>query len=215
MDPVAIAIVGSHGDPTKAPDRFSDLDLIAVFDTHEIRLLVDRYAIELEKLDGLVSTYLGVHFQFGHVFSLLFTNEPLRWIDIGMMDRNFAENYLVALPMKVLAGHIDTCGIPPHPQNQMLHLAKKLLQARARGDKLYLLTCACRYVTWLKVEAARRTNESHANSRWLALKRGGESIGPETKAFNVDAYLSDHVSEIVDAVLLDIRRRFPEMGSAL
>ena len=215
MNPVAKAIVGSYGDPAKAPDQFSDLDLIYVFDTNQIRLLVERCIDRLREIDDLVTIHLGVHFQLGHVISILFRREPLRWIDIGMMDRNFSENYLVDASMKVLTGHIPTCGIPTHPENWMLHLAKKLMQAQLRNNQLYVVTCACRYLTMVEVEAAMKRRVNSPTSGKFALRQvdGAAALGVvESRPLGL---LSNDASKIIDAVLLDIRQRFPGIAAAL
>lgn len=212
MNPTAMAIVGSYGDLGKTPDQWSDLDLIYVFNSNEIGLLVEQFIDQLGEIDGLLFTYLGVHFQFGHVISIFFRDDPLRWVDIGMMDRNFSENYLVDLPMCVQKGHIPTCGIPSYPENQMQHLAKKLLKARLRNDQLYVATCACRYIAWLQVEAKMARRDLSTPGKF-ALRRARDLAKRGHGEFRLEEYLSEDLPKIVDAVLDDIAKRFPEIAA--
>lgn len=213
MNPAAMAMVGSRGDSTKTPDEFSDIDTILVFEGADIVSIVELLLRKLNQIDDLQTVYLGVHFQFGHVVSAFFMSDPLRWIDIGLMDDHFARNYLVNLPMTVRHGRVQTCGIPPSPRNQMQHLARKLKKALLRNDRLQLASCAFRYLSWLQVDdrnSLQRNSfdSSDASPQYTAARLQGS----ETDSM-LNGYLSNDVSKVVDAVLLDVATRFPELAA--
>ncbi len=213
--PSAIAIVGSRGDSTKSPDEFSDTDLIYVFDSRNILYLLGEIQQRLAKIVGLHTVYLGVHFQFGHVLSAFFESQPLCWIDIGLMDQDFAANYLVGLPMTVVHGSVPTCGLPTNPRNQMQHLARKLLKANLRNNSLHAVNCAFRYLNWLEVE--NRNTQAACNSERLPTQNPiiGDGHKCSSKPKRGDSSIQMDTIEVIHKVMEDIRIRFPELKNAL
>ncbi len=210
MNPAALAIVGSYGDPNKEPDQLSDLDLIYVFDTNAIRIYVDQFVSKLETIEGLIANYLGVHLQFGHVINIFFRHDPLRWVDIGLMDRHFSDDYLVDLPLSILKGSIRTSGITQYPENQMQFLARKLKKAQLRNDLLYVANCACRYVAWLHVATKIAKPLDTLPDKFL-LKNSDDAVRSGIENFCIEKYMSTNLSQIVESVLDDIAQRFPEV----
>jgi len=200
--PVSISIVGSYGNPNKKPTESSDLDLIFVFDTGSIYEVFQRCLRDLYKIDNLWVVELGVHFQYGYVISIYYADNPLCWVDIGVMDVNFSENYLVNLPKKDVFGSIQSSGIGQNPVHQMNHLARKILKARGSGQALTVEIACYRYLAWLKVHSE------------IQMYKGRQE---EACSKVVDLFGSyqneDKSADVVKLVLSDIERRFPEIGN--
>lgn len=199
LNPEAIGVVGSYGDSSKAPDDFSDLDVLFVYETEEILVIVQELMNRLESINGIVASYLGVHFQFGHVVNIHFTDDPLCWMDIGIMDFVFANNYLVELPIKMVLGDIQTCHMPAQQKNQLRFLAMKYKKAVARKDHLYILNCAVRYLAWLRVIARSERTEPHDQKASLVI--------------DAENAFSKNIAFIINTVSKDIATRFPNIAS--
>lgn len=155
LGPTAVAFAGTYGNPSKHGDGLSDLDILFVFHTESILNILNEYLGTVQRNDALISLYLGIHPQFGHMVNLYFTDAPLQWVDVGIMDEIFASNYLTGLPIKVLKGRIPTCGIPPNADNQIAHLAKKLAKAQNRKDAHMVSVYSYRYLQWAQIDASR------------------------------------------------------------
>ncbi len=198
--PTSISIVGSYGNPNKKPTESSDLDLIFVFDTELIYEVFQGCLNDLYKIDGLRVIELGVHFRYGYVVSVYYADNPLCWVDIGVMDVNFAENYLVNLPRKDVFGSIQNCGIGQNPLHQMNHLARKILVARGSRKVLTVEIACYRYLAWLKVHSDIQIYKGRQERDCLEVVDLFGSGQNEDKCLNV-----------VELVLSDIERRFPEI----
>ncbi len=150
--PINISIVGSFGDQNKIPNDQSDFDVIYVFRTTNIYSVNDKINSQLKKIKKLKILELGVHFQFGFLYSLYFEDNPMRWIDIGIMDLNFAINYLVDLPKKDVYGSFRTSGIKEIPKNHLNQLGRKIIKYLNNGQHLQAQIVSYRYLNWLNVE---------------------------------------------------------------
>ncbi len=148
MNPIGIALAGSYGNPKKIPDKCSDLDILFVFDNTNVLSILRHFESEIASERGLVYTHLGAHPQFGHLVNLFFADDPLRWIDVGIMDENFSRNYLTGQPITVIKGFVDTSGIPPSANSQLSHLAKKIMKTKQRNDITLMIVYSYRYVQW-------------------------------------------------------------------
>lgn len=212
-NPQSIAIVGSFGDITKTPSEFSDLDLIFVFKTDSITTILNNCMETLSKTNELRITYLGVTFQFGHTISIYFEDDPLCWIDIGIMDFNFASNYLVNLPIKIVKGSISTSGIPSFPINQMHHLAKKIIKAYLQKNNQNVLIFCHRYLGWWKIYIdtlfrMKNYNTSNCCLKNYEMKYQSYKDSEISKFYyNYNSTLKD--GNIIQAVFSDIKNNFP------
>lgn len=213
FNPQSIAIVGSFGDITKTPSEFSDLDLIFVFNTESITIILNNLLGKLSEINKLHTTYLGVTFQFGHTISMYFEEHPLRWIDIGIMDTNFASDYLVNLPITIIKGCITTSGIPSFPINQMHHLAKKIMKAYFQKNNQSVLIFCHRYLGWWKIyyDTLLRM-KNYNNSKYLF---GNDEINyqpnEDSEIFKFYNNYNSTPSEvnIKQVVFSDIKNNFP------
>jgi hypothetical protein len=213
FDPKSIAIVGSYGDFEKTPNQFSDLDLVFVFDTESILSILNNYMRKLSDLQGIEITYLGVTFQFGHTISMYFHDDPLHWIDIGIMDCNYANNYLVDLPLTAIKGIVSTCGISSSPQSQLHHLAKKILKAQRMDNSQLLIIFCYRYLGWWKTcfdtlyrKISKHSNEHKIDKNDIAYFL---DMSSEIREYfgNYDGTLKE--MDIIHMVMKDIEKRFP------
>jgi len=80
-----------------------------------------------------------------------FLLETLRWIDIGIMNQEFANNYLINLPKKDIKGTIIPQNNFQRPLHQMNHLSRKILKAIAQKDNITAKIFSYRYISWKKV----------------------------------------------------------------
>lgn len=152
--PRAVALAGTYGNPYKKGDELSDLDLLFVFHPEDTLEILRRYMDFLHTHCSVTALHLGMHPQFGHLVNIYFTDNPLQWVDVGIMDTTFACNYLTCLPITVVKGDIPTCGIPPAPDSQVAHLAKKIAKAFMRRDKHLVAVYSYRYLQWAKIDAS-------------------------------------------------------------
>jgi hypothetical protein len=211
--PAGIAIVGSYGDFTKAPTINSDLDLIFVYDSDCILSILEYFLNMLSANSEVQFNYLGVHYQFGHLISMHYKKDPYVWVDIGIMDVNYASNYLVDLPIKVIQGNIKTSGISTSPVNQLYNLAKKILKAKLQKHDQQLLIFCNRYLGWWKVlfdTAARYSNNSSID---LFSGNGGIQYS-SNKDTDIRRYFLNYNSikesdELIKIVIADIKKNFP------
>lgn len=157
-NPSGVALAGSYGDLNKLPDSFSDLDILFVFNTTNILNIIREFMESLSNDTGLIGVYLGPHPQFGHLVNLYFSDNPTHWIDVGIMDENFACNYLTGLPITIIKGSVNTTGIPPNHYDQTSHLAKKIIKAKQRND-IHLMKIYCyRYAQWANIDISQEEN---------------------------------------------------------
>lgn len=210
-NPSAIGIVGSYGDPTKKPTEFSDFDIIYTFHSESAVRIVKSYLNDLSNIDGLTYYHLGTHFQFGHVISMYFENNPMRWIDVGIMDEYFSQNYLVGFPLTVVSGKIPTCGMLMIPINQMHHLSRKIISAKKQNKIQDVVLFCFRYLEWWKkhLEMLKR-KEGVSDSTNSFLK----SLTPEDSVLNTllsGVNLSSCADTVVCSILNDIKNRFPNV----
>jgi hypothetical protein len=212
-NPQSIAIVGSFGDITKTPTEFSDIDLIFVFNTNAITVILSDYLESLAKINKLIAIYLGVTSQFGHTISMYFKNNPLCWVDIGIMDSNFASNYLVNLPIKIVKGNIPTSGIPSFPTNQMHHLAKGIIKAHNQNNKQKVLISCHRYLRWWKIHIdtlLRMKNYDISKHRLKSYEIEYKSYeDSEISKFYYKYRSASKYRDIIKVVLSDIKNNFP------
>ena len=76
----------------------------------------------------------------------------MSWIDIGIMDVNFAQNYLCNLPKKDILGSFKTSGIKEVPKNHLNNLGRKIVKYMNKGQHLQAKIASYRYLNWLNVE---------------------------------------------------------------
>ncbi|NTV41218.1 MAG: hypothetical protein HGA61_03005 [Candidatus Moranbacteria bacterium] len=206
LNPKSVSIVGSYGDSNKTPSDSSDLDAIFVFDKSDIRTLYGKCLLELNKINNLEVVELGVHAQFGYVFNIYFKDNPLKWIDLGIMDVNFSENYLSNLPKTDIFGHTDVSKDKPSAIAHMNQLSRKIIVALRKKDYLTLTTFCFRYLGWWKVYS--RINK-------LRNQKKGVQCQISTDDFINNLYqtytCSMSTEIIVSFVLKDIAERFPAL----
>ncbi len=200
-NPISISLVGSYGDTNKKPTSSSDLDLIFVFRTDYIYQLYQAYLKDLYKIKNLEIVELGVHFQYGYVISIYYVNKPMCWVDIGIMDLNFAKHYLVNLSRTEVFGSIRNSGIGQDPVNQMNHLARKIIRAYNDKHDLVVEILCHRYLSWWKVYAD--IQERKAKQK--------ETYSEITKLFNSCSCFNGNTN-IADIVMNDIQNKFPEIS---
>ena len=193
--PLYISIIGSYGNKNKKTKETSDFDIIFVFDTKRIFNLNCSIIKNLKKIENLKVIELGVHFQFGFVCSLYFENKPMKWIDIGIMDMIFANNYLVNLPKKDIKGNVELSGINQVPKNQINHISRKIVSCLNNGEILQAKIASYRYLNWLKID-----NE-------IVILKNKHKLLNKTVAdlFNNGIQLNDN--EILQFVITDIKFR--------
>lgn len=200
-NPVSISIVGSYGNPNKKPNSSSDLDLIFVFKTNYIYKILKDFLKDLYKINELCIIELGVHFQFGYVISIFYKNNPLLWVDIGIMDINFAENYLINLPRKDVFGSINNSGVGQNPFNQMNHLARRIISTYNNKQHLTLKIACHRYLGWLKV---------YKDIQRIG-KKQNDIDSDVAKLFKSYSIFNRNIN-IINMVMTDIQNRFPEIS---
>lgn len=149
--PIAVSIVGSYGDSNKSTTSNSDLDIVFVFESDEIFRLHNEIVYELRNNKKLEVVELGVHYQFGYTLSIYYKEKPLKWIDIGLMDIHFANNYLVDLPKIDIIGCIKTQKNNQRPEFWLNHLARKIAKSLLQEDVLSAKIFSYRYISWKKV----------------------------------------------------------------
>ncbi len=209
--PSAVGIVGSYGDSIKTPTAFSDLDIIFSFQSQSIVKIVTSYIDDLKKINNLVYYPLGNHLQFGHLISMYFENNPMRWLDVGIMDENFSDNYLVGDPLTIVFGKISTCGMLTGPIDRMHHLARKIISAKKQNKTQDVIIFCFRYLEWWKKHLEilkRKENVSVPTKPFL------ESLAPEDLELNTyysSLNLSSSADKVVYAILNDIQNRFPNV----
>lgn len=217
--PNAIAIVGSYGDFSKTPTILSDVDMIYIFETDFIIKILNCYIEELSRINELQFYYLGVTFQFGHTISMNFKDNPIMWLDLGIMDMNYSMNYLVDLPMKVISGKVNTCGIPPSPINQMHHLAKKIIKANMQNRHQNVLVLCYRYLGWWRIQyemleryiSIRKDNIPSNELEVEYFKRVNSEIGKNY----INSNLFMESEKIIKMVYSDIEIYFPYLFNKL
>lgn len=150
--PKNISIVGSYGDKFKTPKKHSDLDILFVYETNEIFKVNEKIKNEIKKIKKIKLIELGVHYQFGFVCSIYFENNPKKWIDLGIMDLNFANNYLVDFPKTDIKGIITNSKNKEIPNNHLNHLSRKILKLLKKNKILQAKIASYRYLNWLNVE---------------------------------------------------------------
>ena len=151
FNPKEISIVGSYGNKEKTPSPFSDFDIVFIFHT---AALFDRYSSIVETLtsnDGLQVVELGVHYQFGYVICLYFRDNPMVWVDIGIMDEVFAYNYMICKPKTDILGSFKPAKNGDYIQGHMNHLARKILLAFRKKDLITAKISAYRYIGWIRL----------------------------------------------------------------
>lgn len=195
--PINISIIGSYGDKNKTPDEASDLDMIFVFDTNNIYNLNSEISNEFDKIQGLRIIKLGVHFQFGFVYSIYYEKKPMKWLDLGIMDSNFANNYLVNFPKKDVKGSINPSANKEIPNNHLNHLARKITKYLHKGKLLQAKIASYRYLNWLNVENKIRKLKNNEQDNEFA------------RIYNNKLKLND--KETLEYVLNDIKKREPSI----
>lgn len=152
FNPTNISIVGSYGNHNKYPNKFSDIDLIFVFETNDIYKLYSKILTNLQNVDNLVCLELGVHYQFGYTLNIYFRNNSCKWIDVGIMDCHFATNYMINLPKKDVYGSFKTQKNKQIPSSHINQLGRKILNCIKQEHVFNAKILAYRYLDWLKVE---------------------------------------------------------------
>jgi len=198
--PVSISLVGSYGNPNKQPTNASDLDIIFVFDVKSAFRIYHKILSDLHKIENLEIVELGVHFQYGFVLSIYYHDNPLCWVDVGIMDVIFSKNYLVNLPRKDVFGKIEGSEIKQNPLHQMNHLARKILKSKNDAHMLSVDAACYRYLGWLKVYSEMQVNKNNPNEETLEI----------INLFRPGKYKIEK-EEVVKLVLKDIGIRYPYM----
>lgn len=199
----SISIVGSYGNPNKEPTESSDLDLIFVFDVDSAYRTYQKCLSDLHTIENLEVVELGVHFQYGFVLSLYYRDNPLCWIDVGIMDVAFSENYLVDLPKKDVYGSIQSGGIKQKPLHQMNHLARKILKSRDTQGLSIDVACY-RYLAWLKVYSEIQVIKNKPSKAALEIIGLFRPCKSEVKK-----------EDVLKIVMHDICLRFPSMVASI
>ncbi|HDL01843.1 MAG TPA: hypothetical protein ENH23_06395 [candidate division Zixibacteria bacterium] len=203
-EPASISVVGSYGNPNKKPTETSDLDLIFVFDVASIYRIYQSCLNDLCRIEKLKVVELGVHFQYGFVASIYYHDEPLCWVDIGIMDVTFAENYLVNLPKKDVFGIIQSSDIKQNPIQQMNHLARKILKSHDGTQTLSIDIACYRYLSWLKVYSEIQMNKNEYDADVLGIIDLFQTCKHEVKR-----------EDVIKLVFNDIGMRFSEIMEAV
>ena len=192
--PVPISRVGSYGNPNKEPTDSSDLDLIFVFDVESAYRIYQKCLSDLHKIESLEVVELGVHFQYGFVLSLYYRDNPLCWVDVGIMDAAFSGNYLVSLPRRDVFGSIKSSGIKQKPLHQMNHLARKIVKSRNDAHGLSVDAACYRYLAWLKVHSEIQATKENPGEAALEIIDLFSSCKHEVKKEDVTKLVFNDIS---------------------
>lgn len=197
FSPIGYSFVGSYANPRNTPSKYSDLDLVFVFDTKHI---FDVYSLIVSKLnftEDIRVIELGVHYQYGYTICIYYVDNPLQWVDLGIMDESFSRNYMIDFPKKDILGEIIPSNNHQRPLFQMNHLARKIILAIIKEDLLSAKIFAYRYIGWEKVLFKV------------------QDIVNDTKTAQsgfVEDIKTKNDKEILSFVLSDIKSRFVELA---
>ncbi len=201
FEPIGVSIIGSHGDKHKTTNESSDFDIVFVFDTENIYELNTKIRIEFANIPNLKTVELGVHYQFGFVYSIYFRENPMRWMDVGIMDLNFATNYLVDFPKIDVRGNIKPCKNKEVPDSHLNNLSRKIVRHLNKGQILQATIAAYRYLNWLNVE--NKVNKI----RGLKMDDEFEDIYSNSRELNN--------RDVLDYVLVKIKNREPQIWAEI
>lgn len=199
--PVGVSIIGSRGDKNKVVNESSDLDIVFVFNTQNICELNTKIRIEFGNIANLRIIELGVHYQFGFVYSIYFQENPMKWMDVGVMDSSFASNYLVDFPKTDVRGSVKPYKNKEVPDNHLNHLSRKIVKHLNKGQFLQATIAAYRYLNWLNVE--NKVN-----------KTKGLKVDSEFEEIYSNNYKLDNKG-VLDYVLVKIKNREPRIWSEI